>query len=65
MSHSMTAFLIGLALALVVIALATGVIGFAKGGPWYQRHANRLMQLRVAAQAVAVALLALLLWLGR
>ena len=65
MSHSLAALLIGLALALVVVALATGLIGFAKGGQWYQRHANRLMQLRDAAQALAVALLALLLWLGR
>jgi hypothetical protein len=56
--------LLGVSLFLVVLVLATGVLGFAKGGPWYQRNANRLMNLRVAAQAVAVAVLALAMLLS-
>lgn len=61
----LVASLLGVSLALVVLVLATGVLGFARGGPWYHRHANRLMNLRVAAQAVAVALLGLAVWLSR
>lgn len=57
--------LLGLSLFLVVLVLATGVLGFAKGGLWYQRNANRLMNLRVAVQAVAVVLLGLAVWLSR
>jgi hypothetical protein len=56
--------LIAFALAVVVAVLATGVVAFAKGGAWYERNATRLLHLRVAAQAVAVLLLALLAWLA-
>ena len=55
-------YLLGAALALVSLVLLTGVLAFAKGGPWYQRNANRLMNLRVGVQAVAVLLLALLVY---
>ncbi len=58
-------YLIGAALVLVFTVLLTGILGFAKGGPWYQRNANRLMNLRVAVQAVAVLLLGLAVWLSR
>lgn len=51
-------------MGLVVLVLLTGVLGFAKGGPWYQRNANRLLNLRVAAQAIAVAILAAMVLLG-
>lgn len=55
-------YLLGSALALVALVLLTGLVAFAKGGPWYQRHANRLMNLRVAAQFLAVLLLAVLVF---
>jgi hypothetical protein len=55
--------LMGVSLAVVVAVLLTGVAAFAKGGPWYQRHANHLMNLRVGAQLVAVLLFALAVWL--
>jgi hypothetical protein len=58
-------FLLGAALFAVLLVLATGIMGFAKGGPWYRRHANRLMNLRVAAQALAVILLGAAIWLSR
>ncbi|MDA8230966.1 MAG: HIG1 domain-containing protein [Magnetospirillum sp.] len=54
--------LLGLILTLVVAILAAGIFGFAKGSPWYDRNANRLMQMRIAAQALAILLLALLVW---
>ncbi len=56
--------LLGLALAAVLGVLLTGVVGFAKGGDFNRRHGNRLMQLRVATQAVAVVVLALLMLLS-
>lgn len=56
--------LLAVALGFVVLVLLTGVAGFARGGPWYQRNANRLMNLRVGAQAVAVLLFALIVWLS-
>jgi hypothetical protein len=64
MSHTLT-ILLGIAMAAVVLVLATGVASFAKGGEWYRRNANRLLMLRVAAQVVAVLLLAALILFGR
>lgn len=57
--------LLSIAMGLVVLVLLTGVLAFAKGGPWYERHANHLMNLRVAAQALAVAILAALVFISR
>jgi hypothetical protein len=54
-----------LAMVAVVLVLLTGVAGFAKGGDWYSRNANRLMNLRVAAQGLAVALLAAAIYLSQ
>lgn len=56
--------ILGVAMALVLLVLLTGVLGFAKGGPWYQRNSTRLMNLRVATQLVAVLVLAALVLLS-
>ena len=40
----------------VLIILMIGIGGFAKGGDFNRKHANRLMRYRIIAQAVAVAL---------
>ena len=37
--------------------------GFAKGGEFNRRHANRLMRYRIAAQAVAVLLIVAFAWI--
>ena len=63
----MTGFLpvlIAVALGATVLALFTGIVGFAAGGRFNARYGNILMRLRVAAQAVAVALLGLAMWFG-
>lgn len=52
--------LLGLAVTVVLGVLLTGVVVFARGGQINQRLSNRLMNLRVAAQALAVGLLGLL-----
>ena len=49
--------LLAVALLAVAIVLATGVAGFIAGGEFNRKYANKLMRLRVAAQAVAVLLL--------
>lgn len=50
----------------VLVILMIGIGGFAKGGEFNRRHANRLMRYRVIAQAIAVALiLAFVLLRGR
>ena len=52
----------GAALAVLVI-LMIGIGGFAKGGEFNRRHANRLMRYRIAAQAVAVLLIVAFAWI--
>lgn len=41
----------------VVVILMIGIGGFARGGEFNRKHANRLMRYRIAAQAVAVLLI--------
>ena len=41
----------------VLVILMIGIGGFAKGGDFNKKHANRLMRYRIAAQAVAVLLI--------
>jgi len=47
----------------VVVILMLGIGGFAKGGEFNRKHANRLMRYRIYAQAVAVVLLLLFLYI--
>jgi hypothetical protein len=61
--HTFLSLLLMLALAAVVGVLATGIVVFIRGGEFNRRHGNRLMNLRVATQAVAVLILGLLLLL--
>ncbi len=42
----------------VLVILAIGLGGFAKGGEFNRKHGNRLMRYRIMAQAVAVVLIA-------
>jgi len=47
----------------VLIILMVGVGGFAKGGEFNRKHANRIMRWRIGAQFIAVALILLFVWL--
>lgn len=47
----------------VLAILAIGIGGFAKGGEFNRKHANRIMRYRIAAQAVAVVLIVGFAWL--
>lgn len=61
----MLIILLLLAMALTVFALFAGLITMAVGGDWNRRYGNRLMRLRVCAQGVALALLALVFLFSR
>jgi len=52
-------FLILAAIAAVTITLGFGLFALFKGGDFGRSYSNRLMRLRVALQATALALLAL------
>ena len=48
---------VAIACLVVLGILLTGIGGFAKGGDFNRKHANRIMRYRIIAQAVAVALI--------
>ncbi|CTQ50080.1 twin transmembrane helix small protein [Jannaschia donghaensis] len=48
---------------LVLVILMTGIGGFAKGGEFNQKYANKIMRWRLIAQLVAVVLLVGFVWL--
>ena len=56
--------LLGLAMAAVVIVLFRGVLTFMKGGPENAEKSQRLMNMRVGTQAVALVIFALVLGLA-
>ncbi|SIT04050.1 twin transmembrane helix small protein [Paracoccus saliphilus] len=56
-------FLVILAGLVVLAILATGIGGFARGGEFNRKHGNRLMRWRIIAQAIAVALIMLFIWM--
>jgi hypothetical protein len=43
----------------VLVILMIGIGGFARGGDFNRKHANRIMRYRVIGQAVAIALILL------
>ena len=49
----------------VLGVLLFGVGSFAKGGDFNRKHANKIMRLRIIAQAVAVALILLAVYAAR
>ncbi|WGH79190.1 twin transmembrane helix small protein [Jannaschia ovalis] len=56
-------YLVAGACVVVLLILLTGIGGFAKGGDFNKKHANRLMRWRVIAQFIAVILLVGFVWL--
>lgn len=55
--------LVVIACLAVLVILMLGIGGFARGGDFNRKHANKIMRLRIAAQAVAVILILLYVWL--
>ncbi|MDQ2095936.1 twin transmembrane helix small protein [Rhodalgimonas zhirmunskyi] len=56
-------WVVALACVAVLIILMVGVGGFAKGGDFNRKHSNRLMRWRIIAQAIAIAVILLFVWL--
>ncbi len=57
--------LVALAVLAVLFILLTGIGGFARGGDFNRKHANRIMRYRIVAQFVAILLILLFVWLRR
>lgn len=58
-------YVVAIACLAVVAILMTGIGGFAKGGEFNKKHANRIMRMRIVAQFIAIALILLFVWIRR
>ncbi|MEM1267806.1 MAG: twin transmembrane helix small protein [Pseudomonadota bacterium] len=59
-------FYVTLAACLVVLAIVmVGIGGFARGGEFNKKYANKIMRLRLAAQFFAVVLIVVFAWFAR
>lgn len=56
---------VAIACLLVVGILLTGIGGFAKGGDFNRKHANKIMRYRIYAQFIAVILILLFVYIRR
>ena len=55
--ESLTMGVLLLAMAAVVVVLMIGIGGFAKGGKFNAKYGNKMMQLRILMQFIAVLLI--------
>jgi hypothetical protein len=58
-------FLVLLFMGITLLVLITGLIVMIKGGKLNKKWGNKLMVLRVAAQAIAIGLVGLIFLFGR
>lgn len=65
MIHDPLFILAGLACLVTVAVLIVGVGGFAKGGDFNRKYANRIMRLRLLAQFIAVILIVAFVYFSR
>ncbi|MBC7137812.1 MAG: twin transmembrane helix small protein [Defluviimonas sp.] len=56
---------VAFATLLVLAILMIGIGGFARGGEFNRKHANRIMRYRIGAQAAAIVLILLFVWLRK
>ena len=54
---------VAIACLAVLAVLLFGIYSFGRGGEFNRRNGNRLMRWRIIAQAVAIALVVLFVWL--
>ena len=54
---------VAFAVLAVAVILMVGIGGFARGGDFNRRNGNRLMRWRIIAQAIAVALILIYVFL--
>ena len=55
-------FLLVIAVLAVAIILMVGLGGFAGGGAFNKKNANKIMRLRIVAQFIAVVLIVIYVW---
>jgi len=65
MLHDPLFILVAVSMLIVVGILAVGIGGFARGGDFNRKHANRLMRYRIGAQAVAVVIILIYVYFRR
>ena len=58
-------YVVIVAVLVVLIILMVGVGGFARGGEFNRKYANKIMRLRIIAQAIAVILILVFVAFGR
>ena len=57
--------IVAIACLAVVVVLMVGVGGFAKGGAFNRKYANKIMRLRLLAQFIAVVLIVVFVYFSR
>ncbi|OUS22992.1 twin transmembrane helix small protein [Litorivita pollutaquae] len=57
--------LVAVACLTVVGILMVGIGGFAKGGEFNRKHANKVMRLRIVAQFIAIILILIFVYFRR
>ncbi|KAF0675564.1 twin transmembrane helix small protein [Profundibacterium mesophilum] len=57
--------LVAIAVLAVLAILLFGIGGFAKGGDFNRKHANKVMRYRIYAQAVAIVAILLFVYFRR
>ena len=62
--ESFLPFLLGLAMHATLLILVVGLVGFARNGPFYKKHANNLMRARVIGQGIALIIFAIIITLA-
>ncbi|MFO1209656.1 MAG: twin transmembrane helix small protein [Amaricoccus sp.] len=65
MHHDPLLVIVAIACLAVVAVLLVGVGGFARGGAFNRKHANRIMRLRLLLQFIAVLLIVTYVYLSR
>jgi hypothetical protein len=59
-------FLLAAVVCLAVVAvLMVGILGFARGGEFNKKYANKIMQLRLLLQFVAIVLIVAFVYFSR
>jgi hypothetical protein len=62
---TLVAILLGIFMVATVGILITGIIAMSINGPFYQKHSNLLMRLRVVFQGVSIVLFLFLIYVSR
>lgn len=58
-------YMVAIASLAVLVILMIGIGSFGRGGEFNRKNANKLMRLRIAAQAVAIGLILLFVYLRK